>query len=92
MKLYVIHVARTRMVVSGIDELSREETPKGVIEGKGILSFFIFHVSAMSRSSFLLERICSWWSEGNARRGKTRLSHLLPEDWFECVFDKVNVL
>ena len=92
MKLHVIHVAGTRMIISGVDALSRGETSKGVMEGKNILSFFPFHESATSRSASLLGWINSWWPGGHSKRGKMGLTHLSPEGWFDQMFDEGNFL
>ena len=47
MKLCAIHIAGSRLTVSGVEVLSRGETSKGMIEGKDVLSFFPFHTLAL---------------------------------------------
>ena len=54
-RLHIIHVAGTRMIVSGVDALSRDETSKGVIERKNI-----FYISFLSISQQHREILFFW--------------------------------
>ena len=54
-RLHIIHVAGTRMIVSGVDALSRDETSKGVMEGKNI-----FYISFLSISQQHREILFFW--------------------------------
>ena len=54
-RLHIIHVAGTRMIVSGVDALSRDETSKGVIERKNI-----FYISFLSISQQHHEILFFW--------------------------------
>ena len=55
MRLHIIYLAGTKMVVSGVDALSRDETSKGVMEGKNI-----FYISFLSISQQHREILFFW--------------------------------
>ena len=60
--LYMIHTSGKRMIVSGVDELSRGDTTRGVIQGNNLLYYFPFHLGVNQRSSALVPWINSWWA------------------------------
>ena len=76
LRIQVIHVVDTRMISQGTDGLSRGLMMEGVISGEYIMSFVPLHLSALQWSDNLLERIKSWWGQGNK-------VPLTPEDWFK---------
>ena len=64
--LHMIHVSGKRMIVSGVDALSRRDTTRRVMQGNNLLSYFPFHLDADQRSSALVPWINSWWAGDNA--------------------------
>ena len=73
-RIILSHVAGTRMQEQGTDGLSRGNLSTGVMNGKAMLDFVPIHLSALERSSNLLEWLKSWCGED--------LESLSPSDWF----------
>ena len=84
--LHMIHVSGKRMIASGVDTLSREDTTMGIIRGNSLLFYFPFHLGADQRSSELVPWINSFWT------GEEWLVHLSPDGWFDNVFAEGNYL
>ena len=72
--LYVVHIAGTRMIMSGIDGLSRGDLDKGLMGGASPLEFVALHLLATVRSPKLTERLRTWMPSGT--------NFLSPEGWF----------
>lgn len=75
---YLIHVSGKRMIASGIDGLSRGDFNTGVMAGEKMLNFVPLHLSAVDRSSTLLNWIHGWVGVGSAGR---KVSYLSPDSW-----------
>ena len=73
MMIHVINIARTRMIASGVDGLSRGFTTEGVMRSKDLLSFVPLHQGAEERICFLIEWVRSWW-------GNNHYIHYLTSD------------
>ena len=58
--LHMIHVSGKRMIVSGVDALSRGDTTKGVMQENIMLTYFPFHLGADQRSDTLAPLVNSW--------------------------------
>ena len=84
--LHMIHVSGKRMIASGVDALSRENTTMGIIRVNSLLFYFSFHLGADQRSSELVPWINSFWT------GEEWLVHLSPDGWFDNVFAEGNYL
>ena len=52
-RIYLVHVAGTRMIAQGSDGLSRGDQNAGVMAGRDMLSFVPLNLSAFDRSSNL---------------------------------------
>jgi hypothetical protein len=78
----VWHVSGKRMIAQGADGLSRGLLNEGVMAGELILSFVLFHLSAVDRSSEVCDWVKSWAGE--------EVLLLEPEDWFERGRDLVG--
>jgi hypothetical protein len=76
--LHVYHVAGTRMIESGIDGLSRGDKLEGVGLGKTLKTFVPIHLSAVERSSGILDWIETWWDKDEMGD----LKYMKPIDWF----------
>ena len=74
MKIWIIHVAGTRMIEQGTDAISRGDVDQGVMLGGDILRFVPLHLSVVQRSPNIVNWVKSWCSE---------IICLDPEDWFE---------
>ena len=48
------------MIAEGGDSVSRGSLNEGVMAGEDMLSFFLLHLSAIKRSSTLLDSLPSW--------------------------------
>jgi hypothetical protein len=77
-KIFVIHVAGTRMIWQGTDGLSRGDENAGVMAGEDMLSYVPLHERAIDRSAELLPWVMSWISKAEWRR---KVSLLQTEDW-----------
>ena len=44
--LHVIHVLERRMIISGVDALSRGDARKGIMEGNSLRSYFPFYLES----------------------------------------------
>ena len=58
--LHMIRVSGKRMIVSGVDALSRGDTTKGVMQENSMLTYFPFHLGADQRSDTLAPWVNSW--------------------------------
>ena len=77
-RLYVIHVAGTRMIEQGTDGLSRGDMNAGVMIGNGMLNYVPLAKSALERGAGLREWILSW---AHGSKGKKPI-FLEVEEWF----------
>ena len=82
MKLHFIHVAGTRMIEQGTDDLSRGELTSGVMKGTPMLAFVPLHLTAIDRWGKLGEWIKSWLGQ--------EATLLSPEGWFQEGHDIVD--
>ena len=83
--LHVIHVAGTRMKMSGIDGLSRGNLLEGMMAGKDPLTFIPLDEDADERSDGRVSQwVQSWWQDesGESWCGHG-LKRLMPDDWFD---------
>jgi hypothetical protein len=60
LRLFVVHVARTRMIQQGMDGLSRGLCTDGVFSGESMLSHIPLHLSASTRASGLIPWVQTW--------------------------------
>ena len=60
MSLHIIHISGKRMILSGVDGLSRGDNSTGIMAGHSALSFVPLHLTALERSPSLGEWIRSW--------------------------------
>ena len=67
------HVSGKRMITSGVDALSRDDTTKGVIKGNSLLISFPFHLGVNQLNVVLVPWVNSWWTE------EKPLVHLTPD-------------
>ncbi len=74
-KLFVIHVAGSRMISQGTDGLSRGNLSKGIFAQSSISLHIPLHLSALDRSVLLQSWVHSWIPDGDG-------VILQPEDWF----------
>jgi hypothetical protein len=74
-QILVSHVSGKRMIRQGGDGVSRGSLNEGVMAGEDMLSFIPLHLSAIERSTTLLDWIRSWTGSG--------LEVLSPTDWFQ---------
>ena len=44
--LHVIHVLERRMIISGVDAVSRGDTRKGIMEGNSLRTYFPFYLES----------------------------------------------
>jgi hypothetical protein len=78
LRLHVTHIAGSRMIVSGVDGLSRGNVTEGLMLQPSVATFGGFiplHLSALARSPALLAWLRSWVPY----RGITPLT---PAEWF----------
>ena len=81
--LHVVNVAGTRMIQSGVDGLSRDETGEGVMQGKEMLSFIPLHLDSLERSNGIVYTwIEFWWLP------ELKLVQLTLDGWYNHVFDE----
>jgi hypothetical protein len=78
-RIIMSHVLGERMKAQGTDSVSRGQLKEGVSVGKDILSFILFHLSAVQRSAAVEPWIRSWLGP------EAKL--LQPEEWFERAHD-----
>ena len=74
-KLYMVHVAGTRMIDQGTDGLSRGMLLGGVLTGKPMLDYIDLAKGALHRFPPLLNFVKNWIDCPN-------LEALTPEQWF----------
>ena len=60
MSLHIIHISGKRMILSGVDGLSRGDSTTGIMAGHNALSFVPLHLSALERSVSLAPWIGRW--------------------------------
>ena len=72
--IHLIYISGKRMIISGVDGLSREDLTKGVMKGEEILSFVPLKLGVDQRSLALLEYVQSCWT------GEEPLYHMNPDD------------
>ena len=58
--IHLVHISGRRMIVSGVDGLSRGDITKGVMRGEDILSFVLLNLGAHERSPAVVDWIRSW--------------------------------
>ena len=83
--IHVIHIAGSRMKVSGIDGLSRGDMFEGIMKGESPLHFIPLDTGAVARSQGRVQKwVNSWWNDlsGEPYLGSS-LRLLEPNDWFE---------
>ena len=73
-RIYVSHVAGTRMIAQGSDGLSRGNLSEGVMRGMSMRDFIPIHKTAMERSPELREWLGGWTNNEGIL--------LEPEGWF----------
>ena len=73
-RIYVSHVAGTRMIAQGSDGLSRGNLSEGVMRGMSMHEFIPIHKNALERSSGLKQWLNDWTNQEGV--------FLKPEDWF----------
>ncbi len=76
LRLHLIHVSGKRMQAQGTDHLSRGIMHTGVLGGVRMLDFIPLHLSAVDRSSTVVEWCTSWLPDHFS------LALLGPQDWF----------
>ena len=76
-ELHLVHMAGTRMIAQGTDDLSRGMFLEGVSEGKDMLLFVDLAVPAINRHPVILDFIQSWL-EPTVGKGRV----LKVEEWF----------
>ena len=74
-RLYMVHMAGTRMIAQGTDGLSRGMLLEGVLTGKSMLSYIDLAKGVIDRYPPLLDFVRSWSECPN-------LKVLTPEQWF----------
>ena len=92
--LHVIHIAGSRMKVSGVDGLSRGDFLEGIMAGMNPWEAIPLNEGADDRAQGRVEEwVRAWWStkdgkpwtqmgEDTTRYESTQLIRLNPEDWF----------
>lgn len=73
-KVWIIHVAGTRVIDQGSDGISRGDMNKGVMKGAEMLEFVPIHKSAIERRPQLVNWVKGWASDAVL---------LQREEWFE---------
>ena len=76
-ELHLVHMAGTRMIAQGTDDLSRGMFLEGVSEGKDMLLFVDLAVPAINRHPVILDFVQSWL-ESTVGKGQV----LKVEEWF----------
>jgi hypothetical protein len=61
--LHLIHVPGKRMIAQGTDGGLRGDLNQGVMTGENMLSYVPLHLSAVDRSSAVLEWVRSFWKK-----------------------------
>jgi hypothetical protein len=59
-RIWVVHVSGSRMIMTGIDGVSRGDMNFGVMAGADMLSFVPLNVSALKRSPVLKKWLLGW--------------------------------
>lgn len=75
LKLYLVHVAGTRMIDQGTDGLSRGSLLEGVMAGKDMLAYIDLSKTAVERHPPLIRFFRAWMGDNSLRP-------LKPEEWF----------
>lgn len=73
-KLHIFHVAGTRMIAQGTDGVSRGYLANGVMAGEAMSAYIPIHLSAVDRSSELIDWMKSWCG--------LEAIEMKPSDWF----------
>ena len=73
--LHVVHISGKCMIAQGTDGLSRGDHTEGVMQGRGMGTYMLLHLSALQRSPSLQ----LWMSQAF---GPVEPVFLEPEDWF----------
>ena len=60
MSLHIIHISGKRMILSGVDGLSRGDSTTGIMARENALSFVPLHLSALERSPALADWVRDW--------------------------------
>ena len=81
-RLFVCHVAGTRMIAQGADGISRGALNEGVMGGDEMLAYLPLHKSALDVSSSLQSWICSWLGDDAV--------FLDPMGWYERGHDVIG--
>jgi len=77
-RIFLVHVAGTRMIAQGGDGLSRGDQNTGVMAGRDMLSYIPLHLSAVDWSPQLTQWAFSWAS---APGGSHPFSVVTPSEW-----------
>ena len=79
--IHVAHVTGTRMIKSGVDDLSCGETGEGMIQGKEMISFIPLELDTLKRSNGAIYTwVESWWLP------ELKLVRLTSNRWYARVF------
>jgi hypothetical protein len=76
--IHLVHVAGTRMILSGVDGLSRGDHNTGVMAGESMSSFVPLSQNASERSVALLPWVRSW---AEAKDKNKQVKVLSPTEW-----------
>ncbi len=87
-KIYLCHVSGKRMIAQGTDGLSRGNTAEGVMKKGNMLEFIPLHLTALERSSSLLNWL-RLLCEGHDEKER-KLEILDPLDWYERGHDHLG--
>jgi len=80
-RIHVIHVAGTRMIRQGTDDLSRGVLSEGVMQGDDMLRLVPLNKAALEREKNLKDWLMHWLYSAKENVGED-LSFLEIEDWF----------
>jgi len=75
--LHVTHVSGKRMIMSGVDGLSRADKSTGIMQGTHVLNFVPLHLSATDRSAAMAS-----WLDRSFIHSPLSFKLLTPSDWF----------
>jgi hypothetical protein len=73
-QIIMLHVSGKRMKAQGTDGVSQRQIKEGVLAGHGMMTFILFHLSALQRSPGLRDWITTWLG--------SEAEFLTPQDWF----------
>jgi len=59
-RIWLVHVSESRMIMTGIDGVSRGDMNAGVMAGTDMLSFVLLNVFALKRSPTLTKWLLGW--------------------------------